>query len=133
MPSAAPPSGETPRGISLTGGSLPTSQTKTGSSLALPQHRTSPPFSYPLPPFPISSPAVPILPDPSGGSVPPPANRCWWTTTLVPSTRTKIPLSEVSHTQRRPTPYASMSPQPPTYVDSYLSRASTLMKLIATD
>ena len=57
--SSALPSGETPRGISPTGGSEPTSRTRTEAPLAPLPHKTSLTFSYFLPPLPISSPTVP--------------------------------------------------------------------------
>ena len=97
LPSTVPPVGETPLGNSTTGGSVPMSRTQTGAPIVPPPHITSPLFSYPLPPFPRSSSAVPILPAPSGGSVPPLANCCQWTTTFVPSTGKNIPPSVVYH------------------------------------
>ena len=108
-PSAVPTGGETPRGPSPTGVSGPMSWTQTGSPLVSLPHRTSPSFSCPLPPFPISSSDFLVSPAPSGGSVPPPANRCQWTTEFVPSTATKRPPSAVYHTMRRPDPSAPPS------------------------
>ena len=123
--SAAPLGGETPRGNSPAGGSEPTSRTLTRALLAPLPHRTSPTFSYPLLPFPRSSPAVPIFHAPSGGSVPPSASRHWRTTTFVPGTGTKRPPSSVSHIPRRPSPPVPPSPQRPTSV-----KILCLMKII---
>ena len=47
-----------------------------------------------------------------------PASRRWRTTTFVPGTRTKKPLSGVSHTPRIPSPSVSLYPQQPTSVTS---------------
>ena len=123
-----PSGGETPRGIYPTRGSGNTSRTQAGATLAPMPHRTLPSFSYLLPTFPRSSPAVPILPTHYGGFIPHPANHIQWTTTFVPSTGTKRPPSAVLHTPRRPAPYYHPSPQLATYFASYLSRAATYIK-----
>ena len=115
---AAPLSGETPRGISPTGGSGPTSWTQTVPPISPPPYRTSSPLSYMLPTLPRSSPEFPIFPVSAGGSIPPPANHRRWTTAFVPSTGMKRPMSAVSHTPRSPAPSAPQSPQPPTSLAS---------------
>ena len=126
-PSAALPSGETPRGISLTGVSEPTSRTQTEALLSPPPHITSPPFSYPPPPFPSSLPDIPIYPAPYGSSVPLPANCRLWTATFVPGTKTKRLPSVVSHTSRRPSSSAPPYLQPPT---SFASSPSCAVPLL---
>ena len=107
------------------------SRTQTGAPLAPLPHKTFLLFSYPLPPFPRSSPTIPIFPDPSRGSVPPPYNHRRRKTTFVTGTGTKIPLPAVSHTPRRTSPYVPTSPQQPTYAASSPSRSSTLLKSVA--
>ena len=64
LPSSVPPGGETPQGISTTRGSLPMYRTQTESLLAPLPHKTSPPFSYLIPPLPRYPPSVPISPRP---------------------------------------------------------------------
>ena len=132
-PSDAPPGGETPQGIYPTRGSEPTSPTQTGARLATPPHRTSPSFSYPIPPLPRSSPAFPISPAPSGGSIPPPENNRQWTTTFVRDIKTKRPPSAVSHTTRRTSPYAPPSTQQPTSITSSPSYSGIFFNLGAPD
>ena len=110
-----------------------TSRTQTVAPLALPTYRTSPLFSYPLPPFLISLPSVPIFPAPSGGSVPPPPNRRRFTKKFIPSTGTKILPSVVYHTLIRTAPSAPPYPQPPTSVSSSPPRSGTFLKLGTTD
>ena len=128
LPSAVPPSGETPRWPSTTGGSLPTSRTQTGAPLAPPPHRTSPLFSYTLPPVPRYSSSVPIFTSTSGGYIPLPTNRRQWTTTFVPGIGMKRPLSAVYHTPRRLAPSITPSPRPETSFTSSLYRSSTLLR-----
>ena len=60
--SNAPPGGETPRGISPTGGSEPMSWTQIGAPIAPPPHKTSLLFSYLIPPFPRYFSSHPHLP-----------------------------------------------------------------------
>ena len=122
-PSAAPPSGETLRGI------YPTAE----APIASPPHKTSQTLSCPLPPFPISSPAVTVFPAPSGGSIPLPANHSWRKKMFVPGTRTNIPPPAVSHTSRRPSPSVPPSPQQPTSMFSSPSHAGTSLKSGAPD
>ena len=128
LTSSMPPGGETPRGLSLARGLGPTSWTQIGTPIAPQLHRTSPPYSYLLPPFLRYSSAVPIFPAPSGGSVPPPANCCQWTIAFVQSNGTKRPTTAVSHTPRRPAPYFPPSPQPSTSFTSSPTRNGTSLK-----
>ena len=128
LPSTVPPSGETPWGTSPTGGSGTTSQTKTIAPLATLPCRTSPPFSYPLPPSIISLSAIPILPAPSVGSVPLLANCCHWMTTFIPSTTTKRFPSAVYHTRKRPAPSNIPYPWPENSFTSSQSRSRTSLK-----
>ena len=132
-PSAVPDGGGNPRGSSTTGGSLHTSLTKTEAPLAPPPHKISPPLSYPLPPSPKASQVIPIFPTTDVSSVPPPSNRCWRTTTFVPSNRTKEPSSAVSHTPRRPSPSVTQSSLQPASVASSPTRADTSLMSGAPD
>ena len=84
-PSAILPGDGNPQGISPYRESLPTPWTQIEAPLAPPPHKTSLPFTYPLPPSPKYFPVVPIFPALSVGSFPPPANRWRRTTTFVPS------------------------------------------------
>ena len=127
LPSAAPPDGETPRGISPTRWSGPTSRTQTGSQRVPPPYITSLTLSYHIPPFPRSLPAVPIFPASSGGSDTLLANCCRWTTKVIPSTRMKIPPSMVSHMPIRPSPSDPLFPQLTTSVASSPSCIITLL------
>ena len=127
-PSAAPPVGEIQRGIYPTRGSEPTSWTQIESPLAPTSNRTFPQFYYLIPYFPRYSPAVPILPAPSGGSVPPPVSFSWRTTTFVPGTRMKRLQSAVSHMLIKPSPPIPSSPQQPTSVASSSSWSSTSLE-----
>ena len=132
-PSAAPPGGETPQGISPIRGSETMSRTQKEAPLTPLPHRTSPWLSYLLPPFPRASTSVPIFPAPSGGSVPPPANRRRRTKTFVPGNGTKRPPSAVFHMPGRTSPPVTPSPQQPTSVSSSTPHAGTLMKSGAPD
>ena len=85
-PSAAPPGGGKPQGISPDRGSVPMSQTQIEAPLVPLPHKTYSPFSYLLPIFPKYSPVIPIVPEPYLGSVPLPSNFRRRTTTFVPST-----------------------------------------------
>ena len=110
-------------------GSETTSRTQTGVPLTPLTHRSPLSLSYPLTNFPRSSPSVPIFSTTSGGSFPPPSNRCRRTATFVPGTGTKRPPSAVSHILGRPSPPVPLSPKQQTYVSSSTSHSGTLLKL----
>ena len=114
-------------------GSETTSQTQTGAPLTPLTHRNSLRLSYMLPPLPRASPSVPIFSAPSEGSVPPPANCRWRTTTFVPGNVTKRPPSEVFHMTGRTSPPVPPYPQQPTYISSSTPHTGTLTKSGATD
>ena len=62
LTSAVTPSGGNPRGPSPDGRSLPTSLSQIEAPLALPPHKISPQFSYPLPPSPKLHQFYPLYP-----------------------------------------------------------------------